>query len=115
MSSSISSASSQQQFVQVQQSAVKTDATKGNASSNTSTQSTQAAQTQAVPTQTGNPVTAGASTNGIPVSKFHRNNDGTYGPGHTAVAPYNPAKPSTNDSADAQSPDSADVGVNVKI
>jgi len=124
MSSSISSATSQQQFVQVQQNAVKTDATKGNASSNANAQSpqsaqtTQAAQTPPAPAQTAKPAVAvaGASANGIPVSKFHRNSDGTFGPGHTALPPYNPLKPSTQDSVASQpSTDSEVGGVNVQI
>jgi len=108
MSSSVSSTTSQQQFVQVQQSA----ATKGNASSNANTQSAQtaqAAQTPPAPAQT----VAGA--NGVPESKFRRNNDGTFGPGHTALPPFNPLKPSANNSTDVQALASADVGVNVKI
>jgi hypothetical protein len=116
MSSSISSATSQQQFVQVQQNAAATGAAdKGNASANTNTQSTQAPQPQTAPVQTANQVTAGASAKGIPESKFFRNSDGTFGPNHTVLPPYNPLKPSTNDTVAAQALDNADGGVNVKI
>jgi len=120
MSSSISSTTSQQQFVQVQQTAAKTDATKGNATPNANVQpaqTTQAAQTQPAPTptQTAKPAVASTGANIVTESKFRRNNDGTWGPGHTAVAPYNPLKPSANNSTNAQAPDSAGVGVNVQI
>ena len=61
MSSSISSATSQQQFTQVQQNVAKTDVAKGNAVSNSNTQSAQVAQVQSTPTSIAKPAATGTS------------------------------------------------------
>ena len=107
MSSSISSATSQPQFVQVQQNNAKTDATK------TNPPSTNPQPAQPTTAQSSLQAVATVSANTVPKSRFFRNNDGTFGPGHTALAPFNPLKPSTQTSTEPQS--SPEAGVNVKI
>lgn len=106
MSSSISSATQQQQFVQVQQSAVKADAATKTDPAKATAQTNAALNAQA-------PATPGG-IKGIPESKSFRNSDGTYGPQHTATPPFNPLKASTKTDTSA-APESSEVGVNVKI
>ena len=99
MSSSIASATSNQQYFQQVQTAAKPDATKSDATSAT-TPPTAPATAQQTPT-----VSATPTTNGVYVSAAHRNNDGTYGPKHTILPPINAPKPESSDS----------VAVNVKV
>jgi len=110
MSSSISSATTQQQFIQVPQNPAKTDTTDKTA--NTSNTNVQAVPPAQISQQSATATTA----NSVPESRFRRNNDGTYGPGHTAVAPFNPLQPSKQGSSPSSSqPDTSEVGVNVTI